>query len=60
MKDRTSCKGCIYRRVMTVGNAMKICWYALDTGQIRGCPPDQCDKKQIGERERKTNFGKLR
>lgn len=42
---RASCRGCIYYRPFA-GNpgSLKYCNYLLDTGEVRGCPADKCDK----------------
>lgn len=45
-----NCKGCIYRRSLRSNNAgQTVCNYLLDTGEVRGCPADKCDKKLTEE-----------
>lgn len=37
-----------------------VCHYLHDTGELRGCDPDQCDKKKIvSQAERKKHVVKL-
>lgn len=38
------CRGCIHRRPLRSGDAATVCCYALDTGELRGCAPDECQK----------------
>ena len=38
------CKTCGYRRHIACGETSLACHYSLDTGKIRGCSPEQCDK----------------
>ncbi|MCD7730293.1 MAG: helix-turn-helix domain-containing protein [Oscillospiraceae bacterium] len=48
MADRASCKGCIYHRSLSGtehGGCGKGCHYALDTGELRECPAENCNKK---------------
>lgn len=45
-----NCKGCIYRRPLRSNNTgQTVCNYLLDTGELRGCPADKCDKKLTEE-----------
>ena len=45
-----NCKGCIYRRSLRSNNTgQTVCNYLLDTGELRGCPVDNCDKKLTEE-----------
>lgn len=45
-----NCKGCIYRRSLRSNNTgQTVCNYLLDTGKVRGCPADNCDKKLTEE-----------
>ena len=45
-----NCKGCIYRRSLRSNNTgQTVCNYLLDTGKVRGCPVDKCDKKLTEE-----------
>ena len=45
-----NCKGCIYRRPLRSNNTgQTVCNYLLDTGEVRGCPVDNCDKKLTEE-----------
>lgn len=39
---RTCCRGCIHRRELHKGDGAKVCCYALDTGRLRGCEPEEC------------------
>lgn len=41
---RKRCKGCGHRRPLTRNNksSMRVCHYLLDTGKVRGCPPEEC------------------
>ncbi|NLZ46819.1 MAG: hypothetical protein GX896_09030 [Clostridiales bacterium] len=39
------CVGCCYRRGMY--SRISGCHYMLDTGNERGCAPENCDKKRI-------------
>lgn len=41
---REHCKGCGHRRPLTNNNVccQTVCHYLLDTGKVRGCPPDKC------------------
>lgn len=45
-----NCKGCIYRWSLRSNNTgQTVCNYLLDTGKVRGCPVDNCDKKLTEE-----------
>lgn len=45
-----NCKGCIYRRPLRSNNTgQTVCNYLLDTGELRGCLADNCDKKLTEE-----------
>ena len=49
MCDR--CKGCIHRRALS-GKSAAVCQYAIDTGKLRGCDPEDCphwsgDQKEL-------------
>lgn len=35
------CKGCIHRRALS-GKTLAVCQYAIDTGRLRGCAPEDC------------------
>jgi hypothetical protein len=40
------CAGCAHYRSETGSRGGKeICHYILDTGEPRGCPPEECDKR---------------
>ena len=41
---RKRCKGCGHRRPINgdKGKGPTICHYLLDTGKVRGCPPEEC------------------
>ena len=49
---RSSCKGCLYRRPIGSNHRYTICHYMIDTGEMRGCPADTCDKKVLRKRAR--------
>lgn len=41
------CKGCrYYRKLGNVDAPLKACHYCYDTGISRGCPPEECDKRE--------------
>lgn len=41
-----TCKGCVYYRSLSEsGRGKPYCNYILDTGEPRGCPAENCDKK---------------
>ena len=41
------CEGCrYYRKLGNVDAPLKACHYCYDTGISRGCPPEECDKKE--------------
>lgn len=47
------CKGCrYYRKLGNVDAPLKACHYCYDTGTPRGCPPEECDKREEGGRRR--------
>ena len=52
------CKGCrYYRKLGNVDAPLKACHYCYDTGTPRGCPPEECDKKEMrgrGQAKRKS------
>lgn len=50
---RASCKGCLYRRPIGSNQNYTICHYLLDTGKVRGCPVEHCDKKVVRKRVRR-------
>lgn len=44
-QPRESCKGCFYLRSRSNSPGMeKICHYSIDTGILRGCPAESCDR----------------
>lgn len=46
------CKGCrYYRKLGNVDAPLKACHYCYDTGISRGCPPEECDKREEGGRK---------
>lgn len=47
---RPSCKGSLYRRPIGRNSRYTICHYMIDTGEMRGCPADKCDKKVMRKR----------
>lgn len=46
-----TCKGCVYYRSLSENspNLQPYCNYLLDTGEPRGCPAENCDKKLTKE-----------
>lgn len=50
MCDR--CKGCIHRRALA-GKSDAVCQYAIDTGKLRGCEPEDCPHWSGDQKERK-------
>lgn len=56
---RQSCIGCIYhRRIGEIGNWG--CHYMLDTGEPRGCPPEDCVHRTYAAPRRLRNTMQLR
>ena len=52
--SRTSCKGCgHYRTFSGYCDGDRGCHYFLDTGEKRGCPPENCTKKEPYRRQPK-------
>lgn len=51
-----SCIGCKYYRSL-YGKGQYICHYNWDTDQLRGCPVENCEKKDIGQHE--ANYSKF-
>ena len=48
------CKGCKYWRALAGGQHMVgfyACHYLIDTGKMRGCDPENCDKKESGKKK---------
>ena len=45
---RASCKGCTYHRKLM---GEYICYYSMDTGRLKGCTADNCDKYQKKKRK---------
>lgn len=63
-----NCKGCKYYRRFDVGRGGKACYYCLDTGEVRGCSPENCDKKKkaspselkkLKQRNNEINFNSI-
>ena len=51
--DRKSCKGCVHFQPLSISMPYhKTCFYILDTGKMRGCPADNCDKYVRGSIKR--------
>ena len=46
------CRGCIHL-AKTEGGDYLICDYLWHTGQLRGCPIEKCDKKELGPPKRR-------
>lgn len=53
MCDR--CKGCIHRRALS-GKSAAVCQYAIDTGKLRGCEPEDCPHWSGDQKERKRQI----
>lgn len=50
------CAGCAHYRSETGSRGGKeICHYILDTGEPRGCPPEECDKR-VTQLQQKTGI----
>lgn len=55
-----TCKGCIFNRNIS-GGGKTACHYCFDTGKLRNCTPDKCDKKSILKgKEKDAYIRKLR
>ena len=52
MSSRKSCQGCTFYRHISAGHEMA-CHYMLMTGEKRGCPPENCTKKEPYRRQPK-------
>lgn len=52
MSNRKSCQGCTFYRPISAGHEMA-CHYMLMTGEKRGCPPENCTKKEPYRRQPK-------
>lgn len=52
MSSRKSCQGCTFYRPISAGHEMA-CHYMLMTGEKRGCPPENCTKKEPYRRQPK-------
>lgn len=52
MSNRKTCRGCIFYRPLSAGHEMA-CHYMLMTGEKRGCPPENCTKKEPYRRQPK-------
>lgn len=52
MSSRKSCQGCTFYRPLSTGHEMA-CHYMLMTGEKRGCPPENCTKKEPYRRQPK-------
>ena len=48
-----SCKGCIYYRYLALNSFA--CHYCIDTGELKGCRADNCDKKKMGRKRREID-----
>lgn len=46
------CKGCIHRRALA-GKSAAVCQYAIDTGKLRGCEPEDCTHWSNNQKELK-------
>ena len=52
MSSRKSCQGYTFYRPLSAGHEMA-CHYMLMTGEKRGCPPENCTKKEPYRRQPK-------
>ena len=58
------CKGCIHRKGFHTGDTERFCMYAYDQyelgniGVVRGCPVENCDKKETARQQKKRTFPK--
>lgn len=62
MTDNNNCKGCIYHKKIDCLSGKKVmaCYYCIDTGNLRNCKPENCDKKDTNLEHRvvdKTRLG---
>lgn len=49
--NRISCKGCKYNLPLSESSPhFKICHYMLLTGEMRGCSPEKCERKEYDEK----------
>ena len=54
MASKDHCRGCLYWRNLSGSGVQKICYFLLDTGHSRGCPPGaECTRKDVSKRTRK-------
>ncbi len=44
--EQTTCRDCIHWRRVGLGSRVRVCHYLEDTGCLRRCPPDRCDRKE--------------
>ena len=48
MNKNECCDGCkYYRSLSNMGVYLKACHYCYDTGAPRGCPLEECDKREV-------------
>ena len=55
MKKNPHCQGCKYYKPLFYGSEAYACHYAIDTGQLRGCKSEHCDKRDTGKRKKKED-----
>lgn len=56
-----TCRGCKYWRPLASGkDGYRACHYMFDTKHMRGCDPDQCDKKESGKKKASGGAVRLR
>lgn len=57
-KERKCCEGCLYSRPLFCRRESTgfMCHYLYDTGQLRGCDPEKCDKKKVVSPEEKKEY----
>ena len=50
----SSCEGCRYYKRLgsSGGKTIKACHYCYDTGRVRGCAPERCDKREAEDDRR--------
>ncbi len=62
MAENKNCKGCIYHRKIDClsGKAIFACYYCIDTGKLRECKPEACNKKDTNANHRNTDKSSLK
>lgn len=56
MANQINCKGCIYlKKLSRLDGSIYACHYCIDTGKLRDCPPELCNKKGTNPAHRVSN-----